>query len=271
MELVNQYIAPEGQLSLPLSGMNFIDICSGIGGFRFGMEAAGHKCVGWVEIDKHPRKSYMAIHDTEGEWTREDVTQISEADLEELLETADNHVDIICGGFPCQSFSQAGSRRGFEDTRGTIFFNIAEIANYLKPKWLFLENVTGLLTHDKGNTLRTILMTLNEMGYYPDIQILNSKDFGVPQSRDRIFIVAIRKDLIDTYQQPTEKVEHARISRFKQTCQGDLLEQGVEFFNFNFPKGDSACTPKLRDILEDEVDEKYYISDEKVRTIMSNL
>jgi DNA-cytosine methyltransferase len=266
MELISQY-----NERVPYSsGMNFIDICSGIGGFRMGLEQAGHNCVGWVEVDHHPRKSYSAIHDVEGEWTREDVTQVTESDLEELLASA-GHVDIICGGFPCQAFSQAGARRGFEDMRGTIVFDIVRIAQYLKPKWLYMENVTGLLTHDEGNTFKTILMAFNEIGYVVDFEILNSKDFGVPQSRERVFITAIRQDMLHTYEQPVDRFEHPRVSRIKQEYQATLFEEGVEFFNFDFPKGDPSCTPKLRDILEPEVDEKYFIPEEKVRTIMQSL
>lgn len=266
MELIGLY-----NESKPVSsGMNFLDICSGIGGFRFGMLEAGHNPVGWVEVDPHPRKSYQAIHDTEGEWTREDVTKITEEDLDELLAQV-GHVDIICGGFPCQAFSQAGARRGFEDVRGTIFFDIARIAQYLQPKWLFMENVTGLLTHEDGSTFKTILAALNDIGYLPDFQILNSKDFGVPQSRERVFITAIRKDLVCDNVVPENKKDHPRVSRIKQECQPSLFEEGVEFLSFDFPKGDSSCTPKLRDILEEEVDESYFIPEEKVRTIMANL
>ncbi|WP_180715372.1 DNA (cytosine-5-)-methyltransferase, partial [Listeria monocytogenes] len=101
--------------------MKFLDLFAGIGGFRLGMERAGYECVGYVEIDKFARKSYQAIHDTEGEWTREDITKVTDEEWRTLRGT----VDIICGGFPCQSFSIAGKRLGFEETRGTLFFEIA--------------------------------------------------------------------------------------------------------------------------------------------------
>jgi DNA (cytosine-5)-methyltransferase 1 len=166
--------------------MKFLDLFAGIGGFRMGMELAGHECVGYVEIDKFARKSYEAIYDTEGEWTAHDITSVTNDDLRLL---ATRGIDVICGGFPCQAFSVAGKRLGFEDTRGTLFFEIARFAKEIKPRYLFLENVKGLLSHDKGRTFETILCTLDELGYDAEWQVLNSKDFGVPQNRERVFII----------------------------------------------------------------------------------
>ena len=164
--------------------MQFLDLFAGIGGFRLGMEAAGHQCIGFCEIDKFARASYKAIHDTGGEIELHDITTVSDEFIQSI-----GHVDVICGGFPCQSFSIAGNRRGFEDTRGTLFFEIARFASILKPRILFLENVKGLLNHDKGRTFETILQTLDELGYNVEWQVLNSKDFGVPQNRERVFII----------------------------------------------------------------------------------
>ena len=166
--------------------MKFLDLFAGIGGFRLGMEQAGHECVGCVEIDKYARKSYEAIYDTEEEWTAHDITTVADDDLEFL---GGKGIDVICGGFPCQTFSVAGKRGGFDDTRGTLFFEIARIAKQIKPRILLLENVKGLLSHEKGKTYRTILNTLDELGYDAEWQVLNSKNFGVPQNRERIFIV----------------------------------------------------------------------------------
>lgn len=164
--------------------MKFIDLFAGIGGFRLGMESAGHECVVFCEIDKFARASYKAIHDTEGEIELHDITTVTDEEIRNI-----GHVDVICGGFPCQAFSIAGHRRGFEDTRGTLFFEIARFASILKPKYLFLENVKGLLNHDKGDTFETILSALDELGYDVEWQVLNSKDFGVPQNRERVFII----------------------------------------------------------------------------------
>jgi DNA (cytosine-5)-methyltransferase 1 len=166
--------------------MRFLDLFAGIGGFRLGMQQAGHECVGYVEWDKYARKSYEAIHDTEGEWTAHDIRTVTDNDLGLLRGKG---IDIICGGFPCQAFSVAGKRGGFDDTRGTLFFEIARFAQQIKPRFLFLENVKGLLSHDQGNTFGTILHTLDELGYDAEWQVLNSKNFGVPQNRERVFIV----------------------------------------------------------------------------------
>jgi len=161
--------------------MKFIDLFSGIGGFRMAMEAAGHECVGFCEIDKYAVQSYRAIYDTEGEFYAEDITRVNPGEFPDF--------DCLTGGFPCQSFSIAGKRGGFDDTRGTLFFDIARIAEARRPDVLLLENVKGLLSHDGGGTFRTILRTLDELGYDLEWQVLNSKDFGVPQNRERVFIV----------------------------------------------------------------------------------
>lgn len=166
--------------------MKFLDLFAGIGGFRMGLESFGHECVGFCEIDKFARKSYKAIYDTKGEIELHDITKVTNEEWRKFRGT----VDIICGGFPCQAFSIAGKREGFlDETRGTLFFEIARAAKEIKPPLLFLENVKGLLSHDKGRTFRTILSTLDELGYDAEWQVLNSKDFGVPQNRERVFII----------------------------------------------------------------------------------
>ena len=166
--------------------MKFLDLFSGIGGFRLGLEQHGHECVGFCEIDKYARQSYKAIHNTEGELEYHDITTVTDDQWRELKGT----VDIIAGGFPCQAFSIAGKRQGFEDeTRGTLFFEIMRAAKQIQPPILFLENVKGLLNHDKGRTFRIILQAMDELGYDAEWQVLNSKDFGVPQNRERVFII----------------------------------------------------------------------------------
>lgn len=164
--------------------MKFLDLFAGIGGFRLGMESAGHECVGFCEIDKYARASYKAIHNTEGEIELHDITRVTDESIRGF-----RSVDVICGGFPCQAFSIAGHRRGFEDTRGTLFFEICRFASILRPKYLFLENVRGLLNHDGGATFETIIRTLDGLGYDVEWQVLNSKNFGVPQNRERVFII----------------------------------------------------------------------------------
>ena len=164
--------------------MKFLDLFAGIGGFRLGMESAGHECIGFCEIDKFARASYKAIHNTEGEIELHDITTVSDEFIRGI-----GSVDVICGGFPCQAFSIAGARRGFEDTRGTLFFEICRFASILRPKYLFLENVRGLLNHNGGVTFETIIRNLDRLGYDVEWQVLNSKNFGVPQNRERVFII----------------------------------------------------------------------------------
>ena len=162
--------------------MKYLDLFSGAGGFRSAFEQIpGTECVGHCEIDVHADKSYRALFHTEGEWFCNDARQIDTAGLPDF--------DLVCGGFPCQSFSIAGHRKGFEDTRGTLFFEIARILGAQKPPFVLLENVPGLLSHDEGRTFAVILGTLSRLGYHVEWQVLNSKDFGVPQSRQRVFIV----------------------------------------------------------------------------------
>lgn len=165
--------------------MNFLDLFAGIGGFRLGMERAGHKCVGFCEIDKFARSSYKAMHNTENEIEYHDIKEVANEEFRKLR----GKVDIICGGFPCQAFSIAGKQLGFEDARGTLFYEIARATQEIKPRYLLLENVRNLLSHDKGQTFTRILKILDELGYDAEWQVLNSKNFGVPQNRERVFIV----------------------------------------------------------------------------------
>lgn len=161
--------------------MKFLDFFSGIGGFRLGMETAGHECVGHCEIDKFAERSYRAMHDVkESEWYADDVTRVEPEELPEA--------DCYCFGFPCQAFSIAGNRRGFEDTRGTLFFEVMRLAKERKPRILFAENVRGLLNHDGGRTFRIIISTMDELGYDVEWQVLNSR-YYTGQNRPRIFII----------------------------------------------------------------------------------
>lgn len=169
--------------------MKFIDLFAGIGGFRLGMEQNGHECVAFCEIDKHARESYKAIHNTKGEDGWHDIQKVATVELDRLRERV-GRIDCICGGFPCQSFSIAGKRAGFAETRGTLFFEIVRLAKYLRPAYLFLENVRGLFSHDNGNTFETILRTLDECGYDVQWHCVNSKHFGRPQNRERVYIIA---------------------------------------------------------------------------------
>jgi DNA (cytosine-5)-methyltransferase 1 len=188
----------------------FIDLFAGIGGFRIAMQSLGGKCVFTSEWDKEAQKTYRANF---GEVPFGDITK------DQTKRFIPDGFDVLCAGFPCQAFSIAGKRGGFEDTRGTLFFDVAEIIKRKQPKAFFLENVKGLRNHDKGKTLGTILNVLrNDLGYYvPEPQIMNAKDFGVPQNRERIFIVGFRADLgIGDFEYPKPTNQNATFEDVKE-------------------------------------------------------
>jgi len=166
-----------------------IDLFAGIGGIRTGFINAFSENVEVVfssEIDKHAQETYYFNY---GERPFGDITKIAEEDIPPH--------DIILAGFPCQAFSVAGHRKGFEDTRGTLFFDVARIAKYHKPQVLFLENVKGFVTHDKGKTFEIVKKTLEDIGYKVFTKVLNTKDYGIPQNRERIYIVCFLDHKVD--------------------------------------------------------------------------
>ncbi|MGB4758700.1 MAG: DNA (cytosine-5-)-methyltransferase [Candidatus Saccharimonadales bacterium] len=198
----------------------FIDLFAGIGGTRLGFEAAGGKCVFTSEWDPSAQKTYEANF---GDTPDGDITKINTKDIPDF--------DVLLGGFPCQPFSSIGKRKGFEHkTQGTLFYDVARIIKDKRPKAFMLENVQGLLTHDKGKTLSTILEVLAELDYDVQYRLINAADFGVPQMRKRVYIVGIDRHLkgID----PTEFAfpegkpdNHVDI--------GDFLEFGVEGYTIS--------------------------------------
>lgn len=165
-----------------LNKYKFIDLFAGIGGFHYALKSLGANCVFASEWDKHASETYKINFGIE---PKGDITQIDENEIP-------SH-DILCGGFPCQAFSISGKQKGFDDTRGTLFFDIARIANHHKPKVLFLENVKNLAKHDDGNTLKTITRTLEKLDYTVFINVFNASNFGLPQNRERVYIVAFNK------------------------------------------------------------------------------
>ena len=237
--------------------MKFIDLFSGIGGFRSALELNGHKCIAYSEVDKFAKQSYQAIYNTEDEIDLGDITKISE----EYLSHFKQENDIVVGGSPCQSFSLAGSRKGFEDTRGTLFFEYAKVVKETQPKYFLFENVKGMLSHDKGNTIRVVLETFDQLGYYIDFNVFNSKYYDVPQNRERIYIVGKRKDLVDSpkYQ---EKVKGKKKLEEVHNWAVDNISY-VELL----PQLQTEVTTRLVDVLEDEVDEKYYLLEEKTKKL----
>lgn len=210
----------------------FIDLFAGIGGFRMALQNLGGQCVFSSEWDAQAQKTYYANY---GEVPFGDITS------EHTKSFIPDNFDILCAGFPCQAFSLAGKRLGFEETRGTLFFDVAEILMRKQPKAFFLENVKGLAIHDKGKTLKTILNTLDEVGYVvPDPQIVNAMYFGVPQHRERIYIVGFRKDL------------------------------GISKDDFVYPE-QKDVTKRFIDIREkNPVPSKYYLSTTYVNTLIAH-
>lgn len=236
--------------------ITFIDLFAGIGGFHTAMHSIGARCVYASEWDKNARISYEANYkdiepklftkNKEGEYLyfNEDINDAVPSNIPDF--------DVCCGGFPCQPFSVAGLKRGFEDTRGTLFFNIANIVREkikagVPPKVLFLENVRGLKNHDNGNTLKVILATLDELGYNYSYCVLNAKYFGVPQNRERLFIVAWFRELI--------KVEEFNFP-YGLDAQGKIIYNKEELKKGTLPT-------KVSDIFEpeDAIEAKYTISD----------
>jgi len=199
----------------------FIDLFAGIGGIRIPFQELGGKCVFTSEWDKFAQKTYRVNF---GEEPQGDITKIDAKDIPDF--------DILLGGFPCQPFSQAGLKKGFSDTRGTLFFEIERIIQEKRPKAFLLENVKQLRGHDKGRTLKVILEHIDALNYYVKAEVLRAGDFGVPQNRERIYIVGISKDY---YNLPDD-------------------------YDFVFPRPTFEKT-RLGDILECNVDEKYTISD----------
>jgi DNA (cytosine-5)-methyltransferase 1 len=189
-----------------LKKMKFIDLFAGIGGFRYALESFGCKCVFSSEWDKFCQQSYELNF---GDKPFGDITKIDEKEIPKF--------DILCAGFPCQPFSISGKQKGFEDTRGTLFFDIVRIVSYHKPKIIFLENVKNLKAHNGGATFEVISNTLDSLNYNIYHKVLNAKDFELPQNRERITIVCIRKDIDNgKYKFPDSHKEFKTISDIKE-------------------------------------------------------
>ena len=233
---------------------NYVSLFSGIGGFETALNRLGGNCVLASEIDKFANQSYEALY---GHPTAGDIMKIQ-------AEEVPDH-DVLVGGFPCQAFSVAGKRGGFGDARGTLFFEVARLAKTKQPRAILLENVKGLVGHDGGKTLDTIVKTLNDIGYTVDFNVLNSKYFGVPQNRERIFIVALRDDIVE----PAEWIIEGTnvVAKGKRRI---ASYEGTKTFNFGWPD-QTEVTTRLSDILEPIVDERYYLSEEKTAKLVAQL
>jgi DNA (cytosine-5)-methyltransferase 1 len=194
--------------------LKFIDLCCGIGGFHYALKKLGHECVLASDINEECRTNYEINHKIKpvGDLTKIDIKTIP-------------NFDILCAGFPCQPFSKAGEQKGFVDNRGNIFFDICKIITYHKPKYLILENVRNLASHDNGNTWNVIKTELNKLNYntYEKPVILNTLYFGVPQSRERVVIMCKRKDLDELPVLPSISKNN-----IKQTTLEDIIDENVD-------------------------------------------
>lgn len=192
----------------------FIDLFAGIGGIRLAFEKTGAACVFTSEWDKYAQKTYEANF---GEKPHGDITKIEAREIPKF--------DILTGGFPCQPFSSIGKRQGFEhETQGTLFYDVARILDHHKPKAFLLENVAGLITHDKGRTLDTIVKVLHELNYSVEYQILDASDFGVPQKRERVYIVGFNNKKVDKvkFSFPVGGKKPVGIGKFVELGRSDL-------------------------------------------------
>ena len=207
--------------------LRFIDLFCGMGGFRLAFEAQGCSCVYSSDIDEYACRTYELNF---GDFPKSDITKVDAKDIPDF--------DILCAGFPCQPFSIAGKRLGFDDTRGTLFFDVARILKEKNPAAFLLENVRGLSNHDGGNTLKVILNTLDELGYDVEWKLLNAKEHGVPQNRERWYCIGIRKDL------------------------------NLELPNFPEKK---KLTFSLKDIIQKSADKSYLSTEICLRNIKTNL
>ena len=228
--------------------MRIVSLFSGIGGFELGIKHSN--VVFSSEIDEYAAASYLSNFRNNN--LQGDITKISEKDVPDH--------DLLIAGFPCQAFSIAGMKKGFTDTRGTLFFDVARILKEKKPQYFLLENVKNLVSHDNGNTFKIIIKTLNEVGYTIDFTVINSKEAGLPQNRERTYIVGILGG----------KEEEKKLdSRDKKI---DELKKKFDYHGFNFFNNLKFNNPQLyiKDIIEDNQEKKYLITNKGVEEFLKN-
>ncbi|APD21293.1 site-specific DNA methylase [Bacillus phage phi3T] len=270
-----------------------MSLFSGIGAFEAALRNIGvdYELIGFSEIDKYAIKSYCAIHNVSETLNVGDISKAKKDNIP--------YFDLLTSGFPCPTFSVAGGRDGMEykcsncshehlityedykkgvkcpkceavskakDERGTLFFETALLAEEKKPKFVILENVKGLINSGNGQVLRIISETMNNIGYRIDLELLNSKFFNVPQNRERVYIIGIREDLVENEQWVVGQKRNDVLSKGKKRLQ----EINIKSFNFKWPLQDTV-TKRLREILEDFVDEKYYLNEEKTKKLVEQL
>lgn len=231
-----------------------VSLFSGIGGFEEGLKKTGisYKIVFSSEIDRFAQKSYGANFGTEH--LHGDIKSIDEKDIPDH--------DLLLAGFPCQSFSIAGQRKGFDDIRGTLFFDVVRILSEKKPKYILLENVKNLISHDGSKTIHKILGTLNEIGYTLDFTVINSCEAGVPQNRDRTYICGVYKGGTEKF---VTDIRSVKSNALKQ----ELNETEFKGFNFFNKVSFSNKQKYIEDILENNVDDKFFFDTERIRQFLS--
>ena len=224
-------------------------VFSGIGAPEYAMQRIFEEVenVFACEIDKFARQSYEANHEVEHFY--EDIT---------TTDFSNHRIDILIGGSPCQAFSMAGKRKGFEDTRGTLFYEFARALKESKPEYFIFENVKGMVNHDKGNTMDVVLRTFGQLGYDITAKVLNSKEHGVPQNRERIFVVGVKNE--QHIDKEMVRVKGKVLADKLHNKMVDLYEEeAINYFHeFLWPEP-FPLTKRLKDVLEDDVDEKYYL------------
>lgn len=221
-----------------LDEYTFIDLFAGLGGFRIALESLGGECVYSNEWDEPVQKVYT---DNFGDTPEGDITQVDE-------NTIPDH-DILCAGFPCQAFSISGKQKGFEDSRGTLFFDVARIVKAKKPKIVFMENVKNFATHDEGRTLKIVKATMEELGYTFNQKVLNAVDYGVPQKRERIYMVCFRNDLNVqgfSYPKPFELTRHVEDFLLNDESSVSNLYVNRPDTYFNDKKDDTYSNKSIR-------------------------
>lgn len=233
--------------------MRIVSLFTGIGGFEQGIKDSRLKgeLVFASEIDAHAQNSFLSNFPEVN--LNGDITKIDEKDIPDH--------DFLVGGFPCQAFSIAGKQQGFEDTRGTLFFDIVRILHEKKPKYILLENVKNLMSHDSGNTFKTIIKQLNNLGYIVDFTVINSNAAGLPQNRERTYILGILNGKSDS-------LLYDNWNKKANVLKGEMEYKGFNFFNtLKFPNDHLY----IKDIIEDESDEKYLITNDLVRNFLKNI
>ena len=233
--------------------VNVVSLFSGIGGFEEGLKKSkiNSAVVFSSEIDEHARVSYISNFGSDN--LHGDITLIDEKSVPQH--------ELLLAGFPCQSFSIAGKRKGFDDIRGTLFFDVARILKEKTPKYILLENVKNLISHDGTKTIKKILTTLNEIGYTVDFTVLNSCEAGVPQNRDRTYIVGV-------YGLKAEKFNYDKRSSKASALKKELDEEGFNGFNFFNQVVFLQKQKYIEDILEEDVPESYYFETDKIRKFL---